>query len=182
MSEDQEKQDRQTRREAARDDRTGRSAAAERIRHPNRWVDLQVEQAMARGEFDDLPGHGKPIEGLGSDHDPDWWVKKLVEREQITGVLPPGLAIRKEDAELDALLDRIAVESEVRRELDEFNERVRAARYQPLGGPPMITQPRVVDGEIAAWTQRRTARMEAQRALLAERAEPERRRLFRRRR
>ena len=31
---------------------------------------------------------------------PDWWLKKLVEREQIA-VLPPSLALRKEDAELD---------------------------------------------------------------------------------
>ena len=32
-----------------------------------------------RGEFDDLPGRGKPIESLGAQHDPDWWVKQLRE-------------------------------------------------------------------------------------------------------
>ena len=47
---------------------------------------------MERGEFDDLPGAGKPIQDLGAEHDPDWWVKKLVERERITGVLPAALA------------------------------------------------------------------------------------------
>ena len=44
------------------------------------------------------------VEGIGSDHDPDWWLKKLVEREKITGVLPPALQIRKDDAELDGRL------------------------------------------------------------------------------
>lgn len=181
MSEDQEKQDRQALRESGRDDRTGRGAAAERIRNQTRWVDLQVQRAMERGEFDDLPGYGKPIEDLGTDHDPDWWVKKLVEREQIS-LLPPALAVRKEDAELDGRLDRLTAETEVRREVEGFNERVRAARLQLLGGPPVITPLRDVDAEVAAWRDRRTARVEAQRAALATRPQPERRRLFRRRR
>jgi hypothetical protein len=63
------------------------------------WVDLQVQRAMERGDFDDLPGAGKPL-ALGETHDPDWWLKKLVERENVA-VLPPSLALRKEDAELD---------------------------------------------------------------------------------
>ena len=94
------------------------------------WVDLQVRQAMERGDFDNLPGAGKPIEELGAEHDPDWWLKKLVEREQIA-VLPPSLQLRKEDAELDDRLDRLDVEAEVRREVEDFNERVIAARYRP---------------------------------------------------
>jgi DnaJ homologue, subfamily C, member 28, conserved domain len=142
-------------RTSARDRRTGRSAAAARIEQQASWVDLQVRQAEARGEFDDLPGYGKPIEGLGTQHDPDWWLKKLVEREQITGVLPPALQLRKDDTELDARLDRLSRETDVRREVEEFNERVRAAFYQPLGGPPMITKERDVEAEVEHWEERR---------------------------
>ncbi|MCB0906839.1 MAG: DUF1992 domain-containing protein [Nocardioidaceae bacterium] len=142
----------------ARDPRTGRSAARARIDQQASWVDQQIRQAQARGDFDDLPGYGKPIEGLGEHHDPDWWVKKLVEREQITGVLPPALQLRKDDAELDARLDRLGAEADVRREVEEFNERVRAAFYQPLGGPPLITQQRDVDATVAAWRTRRATR------------------------
>ena len=61
----------------------GKAAAAARIQQQQTWVDLQIRQAMERGDFDDLPGTGKPIEDLGGEHDPDWWLKKLVEREQI---------------------------------------------------------------------------------------------------
>ncbi|CAM3833685.1 DnaJ family domain-containing protein [Nocardioides zeicaulis] len=151
------------RREAARDDRTGRSAAAARIAQQATWVDLQVRQAMERGEFDDLPGQGKPIEDLGVEHDPDWWVKKLVERENIA-LLPPAIALRKEDAELEQRLDAITVEREVRRELEDFNRRVVETRRQLQGGPPVITPTRDVDAEVAAWLERRAARIEAQRA------------------
>jgi hypothetical protein len=137
------------------DPRTGRDAAANRIRHQAQWVDQQVRQAMARGEFDDLPGAGKPIEGLGTDHDPDWWLKKLVEREQITGVLPEALQLRKDDLQLDALLDRQPNEEHVRRELTAFNRRVVEARRQLLGGPPVVTPTRDVEREVAAWRERR---------------------------
>ncbi|WP_305706766.1 DUF1992 domain-containing protein [Nocardioides sp.] len=153
----------------ARDARTGGSAAAARIQHQTQWVDLQLQQAMARGDFDDLPGLGKPIEDLGAEHDPDWWVKKLVEREQVTGVLPPALQLRKDDAGLAARLDRISTETEVRRELEDFNDRVRRALYQPLGGPPLITRQRDVEAEVSAWRQRRAERRARQQG---QRAEP----------
>src|SRR3954451_21216895 len=109
-------------------DRASRAAARARIEQQQTWVDLQIRQAMERGEFENLPGAGKPIEGLGEHHDPDWWLKKLVERERIT-VLPPSIALRKEDAELDDALDKLFSEGEVRRHVEDFNARVVRARY-----------------------------------------------------
>jgi len=96
------------------DRRTGSPAAASRIRQQVTWVDLQVKQAIERGEFDDLPGAGRPIEDLDKEHDPDWWLKRLVEREKITGVLPPSLQLRKDDAALDDLLDQQRTEEAAR--------------------------------------------------------------------
>lgn len=134
-----------------------RAAAAARIQQQATWVDLQLQRAVARGDFDALPGFGKPIGDLGGQHDPDWWVKRLIEREQISGVLPPALQLRKDDAALDALLDRQGSEDGVRREVEDFNARVRAALYQPLGGPPLVTRERNVDAEVARWRDRRPA-------------------------
>ncbi len=116
---------------------------------------MQIKGAMERGAFDNLPGLGKPIPNLGAAHDPDWWLKQLIERENVTGVLPPALQLRKDDEVLDALVDKMSGEADVRRALEDFNERVRAAFYQPLGGPPLITKQRDVDAEIAAWRKRR---------------------------
>lgn len=141
------------------DARTGSSAAAARIQHQQQWVDLQIREAEARGEFDDLPGKGKPIENLGTQHDPDWWVKRLLEREKITGVLPPALQLRKDDAELDGVLDKLVTEREVRRDLEDFNRRVIEARRQLEGGPPVVTPTRDVDAEVEAWAERRRERV-----------------------
>jgi hypothetical protein len=138
----------------------------------HQYVDLQIKQAMERGDFDDLPGAGKPIKGLGTQHDPDWWVKQLIEREKISGVLPPALQLRKDDAGLDAKLDRHTAESEVRRELDLFTARVIKARYTPVDGPPLVTMPRDVEAEVDAWRERQRARRREQAATKAATAAP----------
>jgi hypothetical protein len=181
MSEQEQAADR----EPDRDPRTAREAAAKRMEHQTQWVELQLRRAMERGDFDNLPGYGKPIEGLGAEHDPDWWLKKLIEREHVTGVLPPSLLIRKDDAELDGVLDKLTTEKEVRREVEEFNERVRRARIQPLGGPPMITPERDVEAEVEAWRSRLEERRAAQRAaarrLAVEKSSEPHRRWWRRR-
>ena len=168
-----------------RDARTGRTAAEARMADQQSWVEAQVRRAMERGEFDDLPGAGKPLPGLDRDHDPDWWLKKLIEREKIA-ILPPALALRKEDAELHDRLDRINTVELVRQEVEDFNARVHRAMYTPPDGPHapiLITRKRDVDAEVEAWRGRRTARIEAQRAARAARqAEepPPRRRWWRR--
>lgn len=163
------------------DDAAQKAAARRRMAQQQTWVDLQVRQAIDRGDFDNLPGHGKPIEGLGGEHDPDWWLKRLVQREHIA-LLPASIQLRKEDAELDDLLDSKATEADVRREVEEFNQRVIQARYRPAEGPPLITQPRDVETEVERWRERQ---QELRRAKLAERpaepAPPKRRRRWRRR-
>jgi hypothetical protein len=153
--------------EPARPDRPGSAAAAARIRQQQTWVDLQISAAMERGEFDDLPGAGKPIADLGTEHDPEWWLKKLVERERLV-VLPLSVQLRNEDAGLDAELDRLRTEKSVRARLEDFNERVVKARYALPEGPPLITMPRDLDQTVAAWAERR----EARRAARAARPEP----------
>lgn len=146
--------------EAAAREQREQAARRARIEQQQTWVDLQLRQAVDRGEFDALPGLGKPLSDLGDHHDPDWWVKRLVEREQIR-VLPPALQLRRDDAALDDLLDSLGSEAEVRRELGEFNDRVRRVLYSNPGGPPVVTPQRDVEAEVARWRERRRLRREA---------------------
>nr|WP_206444501.1 DUF1992 domain-containing protein [Nocardioides sp. KC13] len=143
-------------------------------------ADLQVRRAIARGDFDDLPGSGEPID-LPDHHDPDWWIRSLVQREHIA-LLPPSIQLRKDDAALDDRLDKLMDEKSVRREVDDFNERVIRARYEPPAGPPLITMPRDPDATVAAWAERRAARAARHReAARAAERRTRRRGFFRRR-
>lgn len=68
------------------------AAAEEKEREKRRKVDdakraeYLIRDAMAQGKFDNLKYAGKPIPGLGEGYDPDWWVKGLIQRENITGM------------------------------------------------------------------------------------------------
>ena len=161
-----------------RPERAGTPASAARIRQQQTWVDLQIRAAMERGEFDDLPGAGKPIADLGTEHDPEWWLRKLVERERLV-VLPLSVQLRKEDAGLDDELDRLTTEKAVRARVTDFNERVVKARYALPEGPPLITMPRDVEATVAGWAARREERLAARRT--TEATAPRPRRWWRRR-
>lgn len=49
----------------------------------------------------------------------------------------------------------------MREVLEDFNRRVIEARRQLQGGPPVVTGPRDIDAEVAAWAERRAARLAA---------------------
>jgi hypothetical protein len=119
-------------------------------------ADMHVRKAIERGDFDDLPGNGKPLD-MPDRHDPDWWLKNLLKREGLV-LLPPSIQLRKEDAALDERLDQMRNEADVRHEVEEFNRKVIRGRYQPPAGPPLVTMPRDVEATIAAWADRRARR------------------------
>jgi hypothetical protein len=127
------------------------------------YVETVIQQAIRNGAFDDLPGAGRPLPGLGRPHDPDWWIRRKIQAEDLRGLGPPALTLRVEHAELDDRLDALHRESDVREVLDDFNRRVRLARMQLLGGPPVVTPTRDVEEEVAAWQERRRARAAAAR-------------------
>ncbi|QEO10738.1 DUF1992 domain-containing protein [Protaetiibacter larvae] len=120
-------------------------------------AEIAMQQALRRGDFENLPGAGKPLPGIGDGrvHDPDWWIRRKIEREQLRGIGPAAFTLRAEDAGLDARLDTLIRAEEVRAALEDFNRRVIEARRQLLGGPPVITPLRDVEAELAAWAERR---------------------------
>jgi hypothetical protein len=136
------------------------AAARESMSRRAHFVEISIQQAMRRGEFDDLPGAGKPLR-MRDTHDPDWWIRGKIERERLSGLGPPALTLRTEDAHMDERLDALASEAAVREHLDDFNRRVVEARRQLQGGPPVITPTRDVDAEVRRWAARRTARLRA---------------------
>ncbi len=89
------------------------------------WVDAQIRAARERGEFENLPGHGKPLANVDGNHDEMWWIKQWLRRENIS-FTPPAIALRKAAEDLlesggagtHAAIDyrpRTPVEADVRR-------------------------------------------------------------------
>ena len=132
------------------------------------WVDRQVREARERGEFDDLPGAGKPLPDLDSARDEMWWVKRLIQREQIS-VTPPALAVRKalEDARV-AIAEQTS-EDAVRRIAEEINARIRRLNRVAHSGPPSTLMPLDVDEVVERWRAAAAERPAAAESPAAER-------------
>ena len=117
-------------------------------------VEKQIREAQERGEFDNLPGAGKPLD-LSDSGDPDWWVKRFAARENLDlgGALPGALALRKEAAGYPEALADVRTEANVREIIEDYNRRVLADRLRPAVGnlPPMLAKTLDVDEMVDRW-------------------------------
>lgn len=53
-------------------------------------ANAKIEAAIEAGEFDDLPGLGKPFEFDDTQYDPHWWIRRKVERENMNNLFRPA--------------------------------------------------------------------------------------------
>lgn len=121
------------------------------------WIDRQIREAQERGEFDDLPGTGKPIAGLGGREDENWWIKGLIERENIRGVLPGSLSLQKETSEIVDTVADCRTEQDVREVVLDLNARIVDARRRGVDGPKIFVRTVDVERVVRVWRERRAA-------------------------
>jgi hypothetical protein len=122
------------------------------------WVDRQIREAIERGEFDNLPGAGKPIKGLNGRQDENWWIRSKLEREDIRGALPTSFALRREVEELP---DRLAEERDARAVheiIEDLNARIRDAVARRVEGPVVFIKTVDVEAAVEQWRERRASR------------------------
>lgn len=114
------------------------------------WIDRIIKEGQQRGEFDGLPGHGKPIADLDKPRDELWWVREKLRREEVS-YLPPTLQLRRDR---DEALDRIrhaTTETQVREIIAEVNEKIRYVNSHDVTGPPSNVAPLDVERTVQSW-------------------------------
>ena len=118
-------------------------------KQPEPWIERTLREAAEAGEFDDLPGRGKPIGDIDLPYDADWWVRKWWERNRaldeastlaadVQRRLPTVMAQRDEAA--------------VRTGLEDLNRAI-ATRGAGLGLEELP-----IDEMLAGWRARRSGR------------------------
>ncbi|WP_037063261.1 DUF1992 domain-containing protein, partial [Pseudonocardia acaciae] len=115
-------------------------------------VDQQIRLAQERGDFDDLPGKGKPLPGLDGPDDELWWVRGYLRREGLSGdaLLPPSLQLRKEVERLPETVRELRSERAVRDVVSELNRRI-ADWLRTPSGPAVPLRPVDADEVVARW-------------------------------
>lgn len=117
------------------------------------WLDKQIREAEARGEFKDLPGFGKPIEGLDKPYDDMWWLRDLMKREDLQ-YLPETLQVRKEIEEELERISRMREEHRVRDALAALNAKIEKANRTLVDGPPLNKSTVDIEDFIDRWKRR----------------------------
>ncbi|WP_033288683.1 DUF1992 domain-containing protein [Amycolatopsis jejuensis] len=117
------------------------------------WVDQQVAAAEARGEFEDLPGAGKPLPpSSGRDAATDWALRRAREGDLDTSAfLPPSLALPREIQDLPAKLAKVHSEQRVREIVEDLNARITRAHALPQEGPPLRARTLDVEETVTSW-------------------------------
>jgi hypothetical protein len=46
----------------------------------------KIRSAIEAGEFDNLPGFGQPAAIFDEPYDPHWWIRRKLQREELSGL------------------------------------------------------------------------------------------------
>lgn len=77
-------------------------------------VEQAIRDAIARGEFDRLPGVGRPLPDIDRTYDPDWWARRYVDRARTQDAADElRRTIREELPRLRVMKDRGAATERV---------------------------------------------------------------------
>ena len=118
------------------------------------WIDRQIREATERGEFDNLPGAGKPV-NLGDPNDELWWVRRKLEKEDLSGALPTSLSLRKEKERIQDTLSDVRDAELARAIITDLNARIADSNVRQVEKVPIFTAPLDVEATLAAWRSRR---------------------------
>ncbi|MCW3844454.1 DUF1992 domain-containing protein [Micromonospora yasonensis] len=135
-------------------------------------VEAQIRSAQERGEFDNLPGAGKPIPGRNLPYDESWWIKSFLEREQLPAdlMLPTPLQLRRRVERLPGEVRDLPTEESVRAYVADLNTEIVAWLRTPTG-PRVVVRPVNADDVVRQWRTDRE-RTAAERVLAAPEAAP----------
>jgi hypothetical protein len=117
------------------------------------WIDHQITQAQEQGAFDGLAAAGRPLPDLDRDETSYDWALKWARRqnEDVTGMLPPALALRRERDRMPDVVAGLPSEAAVRALAEDYNDRVRAFWRRPQEGPPVVPGLADADALVRLW-------------------------------
>jgi hypothetical protein len=115
-------------------------------------VDRQIRLAQERGEFDDLPGMGKPLPGWGGQDDEDWWLKNYLQREGLSSeaLLPTSLRLAREIERLPDRARGLMSEQAVREAAQVLNGQI-ADYLRAPSGPYVPLRPVDINALLEQW-------------------------------
>ncbi|MCU1619508.1 MAG: uncharacterized protein JWR28_892 [Modestobacter sp.] len=123
------------------------------------WIDDQIARAQEDGAFEELDGAGKPLPRREREQTSYEWALEWAKRENadVAGMLPTGLALRREREELPAVVARQTTEELARAVVEAHVARVDQYYRRPVEGPWVPVGMPDVEEMLAEWRRTRPA-------------------------
>jgi len=119
------------------------------------FAEYLIRKSMGEGEFENLPGSGRPIDGLDEPYRDDWWLRSVLKREDLS-VPCASLDIRRDVEQTLNRVRNLPDAASVRHEIESLNARI--AKVNRIGGSGPSTFVATLDMEavVAQWQLRKT--------------------------
>ncbi|MFT8395275.1 DUF1992 domain-containing protein [Propionibacterium sp.] len=119
-------------------------------RHFESYPDRKVREAIERGDFDHNPLSGKPVH-LGRPGAEKPWIVSRLEREDLSGVLPAPLQVRRAKEHIQDALRGVHDEHQAREIIEALNARIVESNLDATTAPRIITAPLDIGEVLTQW-------------------------------
>jgi TusA-related sulfurtransferase len=97
-------------------------------------IEQRIQESLAKGEFDDLPGRGKPLQLEDDSHIPED-LRLAYKVLKNANCLPPEVELRKDIRQMKDMLDAIPDEKEKVRQIRKINYKIMKLNAMGRGSP-----------------------------------------------
>jgi len=97
-------------------------------------IEKRIQESLAKGEFDDLPGRGRPLALEDDSHVPED-LRLAYKVLKNANCLPPEVELRKDIRQMKDMLDAIPDEKEKVRQIRRINYKIMKLNAMGRGSP-----------------------------------------------
>lgn len=110
-------------------------------------IEKRIKEAQKRGEFDDLPGSGQPINIEDDSHIPED-LRLAYKILKNADCLPPELELKREIRQMEDMLENIPDEKEKYRQIKRINYKILQLNMMGRGSSPLLEESEVYYGKL----------------------------------
>jgi len=110
-------------------------------------IEKRIKEAQKRGEFDELPGSGEPLNIEDDSHVPED-LRLAYKILKNADCLPPELALKKEIRQMEDMLEKIPDEKEKYRQIKRINYKILQLNMMGRGSSPLLAETEIYYGKL----------------------------------
>ncbi|MCD6295653.1 MAG: DUF1992 domain-containing protein [Deltaproteobacteria bacterium] len=110
-------------------------------------IEKRIKEAQKRGDFDELPGSGEPLNIEDDSHVPED-LRLAYKILKNADCLPPELELKREIRQMEDMLEKIPDEKEKYRQIKRINYKILQLNMMGRGSSPLLAETEIYYGKL----------------------------------